>query len=93
MHVLFITSKNTELGITRPDLQMENWALEEGPEVLEVTHLNAWNWSQFRSDSNIHAFYCYVMLLSWAYGTTQELIYVHNTVASGIAEIRKEFDR
>lgn len=24
--------------------------------MLEVTHLNAWNWSQFRSDSKIHAF-------------------------------------
>lgn len=38
-------------------------------------------------------FYRYVMLLSWAYGTTQELIYVQNTVAPEIAEIRKEFDR
>ena len=61
--------------------------------MLEVTHLNAWNWSQFRSDSKILAFYRHVTLLSWAYGTTQELSYVHNTVAPEIAEIRKEFDR
>lgn len=60
--------------------------------MLEVTHLNAWNLSQFQSDSKIYVFCHYVMLLSWAYGPTQEL-YVHNTVASEIAEIRKKFDR
>ena len=61
--------------------------------MLEVTHLNAWNLSQFQSYSKIYAFCHYVILLSWAYGTTQELLSVHNTVASEIAEIRKEFDR
>lgn len=61
--------------------------------MLEVKHLNVWNLSQFQSNSKIYDFYHYVMLLSWAYGTTQELLYVHNTVVSEMAEIRKEFDR
>ena len=61
--------------------------------MLEVKHLNVWNFSQFQSNFKIYDFYRYVMLLSWAYGTTQELLYVHDAVVSEMAEIRKEFDR